>query len=112
MQTHPHQIVNINLVAFIKRFLDKRSANLEEKEWFEKVVDNFKKEKTAGIEDGVDPDIQRARALHALFREFAVNVLIWWSLFESHHGNYQVRFGHGGRMQSPYDTWPLAFEYW
>ena len=101
MQTHPHQIVNINLVAFIKRFLDKRSANLEEKEWFEKVVDNFKKEKSAGIEDGVDPDIQRARALHALFREFAVNVLIWWSLFESHHGNYQVRF-HAGEDHKSY----------
>ena len=28
MQSHPHQIVSINLVAFIKRFLDVRFRNL------------------------------------------------------------------------------------
>ena len=32
----------------------------------------FKKEKTWGFEDSMDPNVERAQSLHALFREFAV----------------------------------------
>ena len=32
MQSHPHQIVSINLVAFIKRFLELRFGHFEEDE--------------------------------------------------------------------------------
>ena len=34
MQSHPHQIVSFNLVAFIRRFLDFRFGNFEEDECF------------------------------------------------------------------------------
>ena len=74
MQSPPHQIVSINLVAFIKRFLGVWFCNFEEHKCFKEVVENFKKEKTWGFEDGMDPKVQRLQALHALFREFSVVV--------------------------------------
>ena len=64
MQSHPHQIVRINLVAFIKRFLDVWFCNFEKHECLKEVVENFKKEKTWGFEDSMDPEVQRLQALH------------------------------------------------
>ena len=62
MQSHPQQIVSINLVAFIKRFLDFRFRNFEEDKRFKEDVENFKKEKIRGFEDSTDPNVQRAPA--------------------------------------------------
>ena len=62
MQSHPQQIVSINLVAFIKRFLDFRFRNFEEDKRFKEDVKNFKKEKIRCFEDSIDPNVQRAPA--------------------------------------------------
>ena len=45
MQSHPHQIVSINLVAFIKRFLDVWFYNFEKHKCLQEVVKNLKKER-------------------------------------------------------------------
>ena len=45
MQSHPHQIVSINLVAFIKRFLDVWFCNFEKHKCLKEVVKNLKKER-------------------------------------------------------------------
>ena len=74
MQTHPHQIVGFKIVAFIKRILDVLFCNFEENKCFKEGVQSFRKEMTWGFENGKDPNVQRERALHSLFREFAVVV--------------------------------------
>ena len=49
MQSHPHQIVSINLVAFVKQFLDVQFSNFKENKCFKEVVENFKQEKIWGF---------------------------------------------------------------
>ena len=63
MQSHPHQIVSMNLVASIKRVLDVQFRNFEEDKRFKEVVENFKEEKMWSFEESMDPDVQRAPAL-------------------------------------------------
>ena len=63
MQSHPHQIVSMNLVASIKRVLDVQFRNFEEDKRFKEVVENFKEEKMWSFEESMDPVVQRAPAL-------------------------------------------------
>ena len=56
------RVIHINLVAFIKRFLEVLFDMFEEGECFKEVGENFKKEKIWGFEDSMDPNVQRARA--------------------------------------------------
>ena len=45
MQSHPHQVVSINLVAFIKLFLDVWFCNFEEHKCFKDVVENLRRKR-------------------------------------------------------------------
>ena len=59
MQRHPHQIVSINFVAFIKLSLDVQLGNFQENKCFKEVVENFKKKKIWGFESSMDHNLQR-----------------------------------------------------
>jgi len=47
-----------------------------------------------------------------LFREFLIKVEIFFSIFQTHLKDYTRRFGHGGRLQSTYDTWSKALDFY
>ena len=59
MRRHPHQIVSINFVAFIKLSLDVQLGNFQENKCFKEVVENFKKKKIWGFEGSMDHNLQR-----------------------------------------------------
>ena len=111
MDSHPHQLFLVYLVPFICRiFLADRFTMREEETDFNEAKAYYLKQKILIEID--DVELQNARTLFALFREFAIKVMIWWSIFQNHASAAHLRFGHGGRVQSTFDTWPTALDMW
>ena len=86
MQSHPHQIVSINLVAFIKRFLDVWFCNFEEHECL-KLWETLRRKRHVALRIVWTPRYKDCKHCMPLFREFSIVVANCWckAIASSHH---------------------------